>query len=120
MLRQVAPYGDGTARIRQLADERFDARIEVVDAYHVYPAPGRPHALFNDTPDAVLTALRAKAPTPDAAAVLRRERRYFATDAERMNHSALRRTSPHLCWSRNCAAYGRVGLLSTRSSPETR
>jgi hypothetical protein len=38
----------------------------------------------------VLAALRAKAPTPEAADVLRRERGYFATNAERMDYPTLR------------------------------
>jgi hypothetical protein len=109
VLREVALYGDGAAWIWQLADERFDARIEVVDAYHAYQhLHSAARALFGDTPDAadwtdrrkadlmttgvdaVLTALRARAPNADAAVVLRRERRYFVTNAARMDYPTLR------------------------------
>jgi hypothetical protein len=109
VLREVALYGDGAAWIWQLADERFDARIEVVDAYHAYQhLHAAARALFGDTPAAdawvarrkaelvtagvgpVLVALRARAPTPDAAAVLRVERGYFTTNAERMDYPSLR------------------------------
>jgi hypothetical protein len=109
VLREVALYGDGAAWIWQLADERFDARIEVVDAYHAYQhLHSAARALLGDGPDAaawadrrkadlltagidaVLTALRAKAPDAAAAAVLRRERRYFAANAERMDYPTLR------------------------------
>ena len=102
-------YGDGAPWIWNLGDERFDARIEVVDPYHAYQhlhADAR--ALFGDTAAAtawvdrrkadlltegvepVLTALRAKAQTADAAEVLRLERGYFTTNAERMSYPALR------------------------------
>jgi hypothetical protein len=86
VLREVALYGDAAAWIWRLAEERFDARIEVVDAYHAYQhLHVAARALFGDTPAAtawvdqgkanlltvgiepVLTALRAKARTPDAA-----------------------------------------------------
>lgn len=109
VLRELGLYGDGAAWIWNLGDERFDARIEVVDPYHAYQhLHAAARALFGDTPAAaawverrkadlltdgvepVLTAFRAKAPTPDAAEVLRLERGYFATNAERMNYPALR------------------------------
>jgi hypothetical protein len=109
VLRELGLYGDGAPWIWTLGDERFDARIEVVDPYHAYqhlhPAA---RALFGDTPTAsawverrkadlmtagvepVLAAFRVKAPTPEAAEVLRLERGYFTTNAERMNYPALR------------------------------
>jgi hypothetical protein len=109
VLREAAVYGDGAAWIWNLADERFDARIEVVDPYHAYEhLHTAARALFGDTPAAtewvdrrkaelmtvgvepVLAALRAKAPTADAAAILRTERGYFTTNAERMDYPALR------------------------------
>lgn len=109
VLRELGLYGDGAAWIWNLGDERFDARIEVVDPYHAYQhLHAAARALFGDTPAAtawvdrrkadlltegvepVVTALRAKAPTVDAAEVLRLERGYFTTNAERMNYPALR------------------------------
>lgn len=109
VLRELGLYGDGAAWIWTLGDERFDARLEVVDPYHAYQhLHAAARALFGDTPAAaewvdrrkadlmtdgvepVLTALRAKAPTADAAEVLRLERGYFTTNAERMNYPALR------------------------------
>lgn len=109
VLRETAVYGDGAAWIWHLADERFDARIEVVDAYHAYQhLHTAARALFGDTPAAtawvdqrktelmtvgvepVLAALRAKAPSPDAAAILRTERGYFTTNADRMDYPTLR------------------------------
>ena len=109
VLRELGLYGDGAAWIWTLADERFDARIEVVDPYHAYQhLHAAARALCGDTPAAiawvdqrkaelltvgvepVLAALRAKAPTAEAAAVLRRERGYFTTNAERMDYPTLR------------------------------
>jgi Uncharacterised protein family (UPF0236) len=109
VLRELGLYGDGAAWIWALADERFDARIEVVDPYHAYQhLHAAARALFGDTPAAtewvdrrkadlltagvepVLTALRTKAPTPEATALLRRERGYFTTNAERMDYPSLR------------------------------
>jgi len=109
-LRAAAILGDGAAWIWALADERFDVRVEVVDAYHAYQhlhtAAG---ALFGEGPNAdawaaarkselraqgvapVLAALRGgRAPTPEAAAVLRTERGYFTSNAERMAYPTLR------------------------------
>ena len=110
MLRTAALYGDGATWIWALADERFDARLEVVDPYH-----GDQHlhaaatALFGDGPAAaawaearkgeqraqgagpVLAALRAaRAPSRGAAEVLRRERGYFNNNAERLDYPTLR------------------------------
>jgi hypothetical protein len=109
VLREVALYGDGAAWIWHLADERFDARIEVVDPYHAFQhLHAAARALHGDTPAAdawvarrkaelltvgvgpVLAALRAKAPTPEAATALRVERGYFTTNAERMDYPTLR------------------------------
>jgi Uncharacterised protein family (UPF0236) len=109
VLRELGLYGDGAPWIWNLADERFDARIEVVDPYHAYQhLHAAARALFGDAPAAtewvdqrkaelltagiepVLTALRAKAPTAEAAEVLRLERGYFTTNAERMDYPALR------------------------------
>ena len=109
VLREVALFGDGAAWIWHLADERFDARIEVVDPYHAYQhLHATARAPHGDGPDAddcvasstaelltegaapVLAALRAKAPTPEDAAALRTARGYFAANADRMNYPALR------------------------------
>lgn len=109
VLRELGLYGDGAAWIWHLGDERFDARIEVVDPYHAYQhLHAAARALVGDIPAArawvdhrkadlltagvepVLTALRAKAPTAEAAEILRRERGSFTTNAERMNYPALR------------------------------
>ena len=109
VLRTTALYGDGAAWIWNLADERFDARIEVVDPYHAYQhLHAAARALFGDGPAAevwvarrkaelatagaepILAALRAKAPTTEAAEVLRVERGYFAHNAERLAYPTLR------------------------------
>ncbi len=109
VLRELGLYGDGAAWIWNLADERFDVRVEIVDPFHVYEHLHTiARAVFGDTPAAtawvdrrkaelmtagvapVLAALRIKAPTTEAASVLRRERRYFATNAERMDYPTLR------------------------------
>jgi hypothetical protein len=109
VLRAAALYGDGAAWIWGLADDRFDARLEVVDPYHAYQhLHAAARALHGDGPAAdawvagrkaellavgvapVLAALRAKAPTPEAAAILRTERGYFAANAERMDYPSLR------------------------------
>ena len=110
VLREALLLGDGAAWIWNLADERFDARIEVIDAYH---AAQHLHAaavaLFGEGPTAttwaeartgerlaqgvapVLAALRAaRAPSAEAAEVLRQERGYFTTNAERMDYPTLR------------------------------
>ena len=81
----------------------------MVDAYHAYQhLHTAARALFGDTPAAtawvdrrkaerltagiepILAALRTKAPTPEAAAVLRTERGSFSTNAERMDYPSLR------------------------------
>jgi hypothetical protein len=109
VLRTTALYGDGAAWIWNLVDERFDARIEAVDPSHAYQhLPRRRRALVGDGPAAeawvarrqvepatagaepVLAALRAKAPTTEAAEVLRVERGYFARNAERLAYPTLR------------------------------
>ena len=109
VLRELGLYGDGAAWIWNLGAERFDARIEVVDPFHVYEhLHTAARALFGDTPAAtawvdrrkadlmtagvapVLAALRGNAPTAEARAVLRRERRYITTNAERLAYPTLR------------------------------
>ena len=109
VLREVAVYGDGAPWIWHLADEHFDARIEVIDPFHAYQhLHAAARALFGDTMaaevwvahrkadlltvgvDPVLVALRATAPTPEAGAALRVERGYFSTNAERLDYPTLR------------------------------
>ena len=110
VLPAAAILGDGAAWIWGLADEHFGARVEVVDHYHAAEHLGAAAgALFGATPRAtawaaarraellargaepILTALRAaKPPTAEAAAVIRRERGYFAKNAERMAYPAFR------------------------------
>jgi hypothetical protein len=110
VLREVQLLGDGAAWIWTVAEERFDARIEVVDFWH---ASEHLHtaavALFGAGPRAtawvqarqaellsvgvapILAALQAdQPPTADAAEVVRRERGYFRTNAERMHYPLLR------------------------------
>jgi hypothetical protein len=110
VLREVQLLGDGAPWIWNLAAERFDARIEVVDFWH---ATEHLHdaavALFGEGPRAtawvesrtgellsagvapVLAALRAnRPPTVEAAVIVRRERGYFEHNAERMDYPSLR------------------------------
>ena len=52
-LRELGLSGDGAAWSWHLGDERFDARIEVVDPYHAYQhLHAAARALFGDTPAA--------------------------------------------------------------------
>jgi uncharacterized protein UPF0236 len=110
VLRTAALYGDGATWIWNLADERFDARIEVVDHYHAAehlhklattlfgPGPAatawataRKGELLAQGAAPVLAALRAaRAPSPEAAEVLRQERGYFANNAGRLDYPTLR------------------------------
>lgn len=105
VLRPVHVVGDGAAWIWNLAADHFGDRTEVVDFYHAAEhvwAVAR--AVYGaDTDEArvgatvAIRALRAvgvapvraalaaiQAATPDAAAAVRLERGYFATNAERM------------------------------------
>ena len=110
VLREAALYGDGATWIWGLADERFDARLEVVDSYHAFqhlhaaaralfgegPAAAawveaRKAELLTAGPEPVLAALRAaRAPSAEAAEALRQERGYFANNAERLAYPTLR------------------------------
>lgn len=108
VLREVTVVGDGAPWIWHLAAEHFGECVEIVDFYHaaehVWTAA---KALFGDPATAatwagarvselrhqgvapVLAALaQARAPTPEAHEVLRRERGYFRTNAARMNYPA--------------------------------
>ncbi len=119
VLREALLLGDGAvwiwnrrrrASMKPLADERFDARIELVDHWH---AAGHRHtvatALFGDGPTAeawgearaddllaqggepILAAFKAaRAPSAEAAEVRRKERGSFAKNAERMDYPTLR------------------------------
>jgi hypothetical protein len=110
ILRPAAILGDGAAWIWNLADEYVDQRIEVVDVYHaVQHLAAAAQACFPDPTAAstwltarradllvagvapVLAAFDAVHPTtPEAAAVRRTERAYFAKHAERMDYPTLR------------------------------
>jgi hypothetical protein len=110
VLREALVLGDGATWIWHLADERFDARIEVVDHYHAAEhlhtaakalvgdgaaatawAEARKSDLLARGAAPVRAALRAaRAPSPEAAEVLRQERGYFANNADRMDYPALR------------------------------
>ena len=110
VLRPAALYGDGAAWIWNLADERFDARIEAVDPYHAYQhlhaaarallgegpaaaawADARKAELLTRGPESVLAALRAATPpSAEAAEVLRVERGFFRNNAERLEYPTLR------------------------------
>lgn len=110
VLRPVEVLGDGAAWIWAVADEHFAERIEVVDAYHAgQHLHAAAQALYGEGPAArawaharqaellsqgvgpVLRALEvARAPSVEAAEVLRRERGYFRHNAERMDYPTLR------------------------------
>lgn len=117
VLRPVQVLGDGAAWIWNLAAAHFGDRIEVVDCYHAAEhrwAVAR--ALDGDQTTAarvaatiavrvlrtlggaavapLLAAAQADATTPAAQEVLRLERRYFATHADRMAYPA--RADQHL------------------------
>lgn len=106
-LRPVVILGDGAPWIWNLAGEHFgEQRTEIVDFYHAAEHLWTvAKALHSDDPDAaawahtqihdlrhtgiepVATALReARAETPAAVEVLRRERGYFRTNAARMDY----------------------------------
>jgi hypothetical protein len=110
VLRPVQILGDGAPWIWNLAAERFDARIETVDFWHANQhLQAAAVALFGEGAAAtawadargaellvagiapLLEHLRqARAPTPEAAELLRRERGYFTTNAARMAYPLLR------------------------------
>jgi hypothetical protein len=109
VLREVLVLGDGARWIWTLAAEHFGERREGVDFYHASehlwkcarllygegtPAArewgtARCHELRHDGITVVLAALRAaRAPTAEGRLLLRRERRYFRTNAARMDYPA--------------------------------
>lgn len=110
MLPEVAVVGDGATWIWTLADEHFGARGEIVDCFHACEHHGtlaktlygagppaaawaarRREDLLAQGPTPVVHALRrAKAPTTEAAQVLRVERGYFTRNAERMQYPLFR------------------------------
>ena len=111
VLRPVHVVGDGAPWIWNLADDHFGTRTEVVDFYHASEhlwavaralhGTGTPDAaawagarigdLYKEGSAPVRAALaRAQAPTEAAAEVLRVERGYFTTNADRMNYPAIR------------------------------
>jgi hypothetical protein len=110
-LRRVIVLGDGAPWIWNLAAEHFGERVEIVDFYHAAQhAWAIAHALFGEGTvlaarwahfatlaleyagaTSLLTLLEATtAATPEAAAVLQRERQYFRTHAARMDYPAYR------------------------------
>ena len=107
VLRDVLVLGDGARWIWTLAAEHFGERRELVDFYHASehlwkiarllygegtPAAqawgaARCHELRHDGSAVVLAALRTpRAPTAEGRLLLRRERRYFRTNAARMDY----------------------------------
>ena len=110
VLRTALVLGDGAVWIWNQADEQLDGRIEIVDYYHAAAHVGTvAKALHGEGPAAeawaaarsgellaqgaepILAALRgAKAPTPEAATVVRTERGYFTKNAERMQYPLFR------------------------------
>ena len=110
-LRPVVVLGDGARWIWALAAEHLGDRVEIVDYYHATEhlwavaravfGPGTPEAAtwagtqaraLHDCGvapvRAALTALRA--PSPEAAKLLRRERAFFKTNAARMAYPDFR------------------------------
>jgi hypothetical protein len=110
VLREVVVLADGAVWIWHLAGEHFGTRVEIVDFYHASEHLWTvAKALYGETPAAavwaktqvdvlraqgvapVQTALTAaQAPTPAAQEVLRRERGYFRTNADRMDYPTFR------------------------------
>jgi Uncharacterised protein family (UPF0236) len=106
VLPTAVVLGDGAPWIWTLADEHLDRRVEIVDFWHACEhlhtlatalfgegerattwARDRAGELLAGGAEAVLAALReVRAPTPEAAAVLRVERGYFTKHAERMQY----------------------------------
>ena len=111
VLRPVHVLGDGAPWIWNLAADHFGTRTEVVDFYHASEhlwdvaralhgtgttaaaawADARIGELYEEgvAPTRAARAT-ARAPTTDAAEVLRVERGYFATNAARMDYPAIR------------------------------
>jgi hypothetical protein len=111
VLRPVHVVGDGAPWIWNLADDYFGRRTEVVDFYHasehLWEVARALHgtgtaeaaawagacigALYKEGAAPVRAALaQAQPPTDTAAEVLRVERGYFATNADRMDYPAIR------------------------------
>lgn len=110
VLRQAVVLADGAVWIWHLVAEHFGARVEIVDFYHasehlwavakaLYGETAAAAAWAKTQVDAlreqgvapVQTALAAaQAPTAEAQEVLRRERGYFRTNADRMDYPAFR------------------------------
>jgi hypothetical protein len=110
VLRPALILADGATWIWNLADEYVDQRIEVSDFYHAAehlaavaaaccPDPAaatawlnaRKGELLTQGPLPVLAAFdRLTPPTPQAAAVRRVERAYFASRVDRMDYPSLR------------------------------
>jgi hypothetical protein len=111
ILPEVVVLGDGAPWIWELAAEQFGTRTEIVDFYHasehlwtvahaLYPeeataatdwAHARLHELREQGIPPVQEALaQARAPTAEAAEVVRRERGYFRTNAPRMDYPTYR------------------------------
>jgi hypothetical protein len=110
VLREVAVLGDGARWIWEQAAEQFGTRVEIVDSYHAAEhlhelgralygegtaatqwAEARHQQLLACGVAPVLAALRpSQAPSPAAQALLRTERGYFQTNAERMAYPEFR------------------------------
>lgn len=110
-LPRVVVLGDGAHWIWNLAAEHFGQRLEIVDFYHasqhlwevahsVYGAGSAAARAWAETQRTtlltqgaapVLTALgRLTAPSPEASALLKREREYFRTNQARMDYPTFR------------------------------
>lgn len=110
-LREVVVLGDGASWIWRLAGEHFGERTEIVDFYHASEhiwgvakalygegtlaaklwASQRRGELLEEGAGPVQRALaRASAPGPEVAEVLRVERGYFGTNAQRMAYPRFR------------------------------
>lgn len=110
-LPRVVVLGDGAHWIWHLAAEHFGERLEIVDFYHasqhlwevahtVYGvgsaaarawAETQRTALLTQGAAPVVTALgRLTAPSPEASALLKREREYFRTNQTRMDYPTFR------------------------------
>lgn len=109
-LRRVAVLGDGAPWIWTLAAEHFGERVEIVDFYHAAEHVWAiAHALYGE--GSVLAArwahfatlaleyegaagllphLEVHTASPEATAILHRERRYFRTHAARMDYPSFR------------------------------
>jgi hypothetical protein len=115
VLSEVVVPGDGAPRNRHLAAEHFGTRSEILDfsraSEHVWTAARALHGEGTPATTAwaqsrieelprtgaapVLVALvEATAPTPEAVEILRRERGYVRTNAERMAYPSIRERGP--------------------------